>query len=187
MQIASVVLYIVEVETMGFPSGSSGKESPCRCRRCRRLRCDPWVVKIPWEGNAKPLQYSCLGNPTDRGSWLVTIQGSQRVWHEWIDGAVAAATETNVTETKPFADFLQQRGNRKNRYYFGHLLFTVTINDVIIQDTSVCAQTKQVSEVGKWYDRYTLLYLKQRANKDLMISSRNATQQVCNDLHRKGI
>ena len=27
------------------------------------------------EGNGNPLQYSCLGNPMDRGSWLVTVFG----------------------------------------------------------------------------------------------------------------
>ena len=24
------------------------------------------------EGNGKPLQYACLGNPVDRGAWLAT-------------------------------------------------------------------------------------------------------------------
>ena len=27
----------------------------------------------PGEGNGNPLQYSCLGNPTDRGSWQTTV------------------------------------------------------------------------------------------------------------------
>ena len=27
------------------------------------------------EGNGKPLQYSCLGNPTDRGAWQATVYG----------------------------------------------------------------------------------------------------------------
>ena len=33
---------------------------------------DPWVGKIPGEGNGTPLQYSCLENPMDRGakSWM---------------------------------------------------------------------------------------------------------------------
>ena len=26
-------------------------------------------------GNGNPLQYSCLGNPTDRGAWQATIHG----------------------------------------------------------------------------------------------------------------
>ena len=27
------------------------------------------------EGNGNPLQYSCLGNPMDRGAWLATAHG----------------------------------------------------------------------------------------------------------------
>ena len=27
------------------------------------------------EGNGNPLQYSCLGNPTDRGAWWATVHG----------------------------------------------------------------------------------------------------------------
>ena len=29
---------------------------------------DPWVGKIPWQGNGYPLQYSCLENSMDRGA-----------------------------------------------------------------------------------------------------------------------
>ena len=36
---------------------------------------DHWVKKIPGEGNGKPLQCSCLGNPMDRGAWQVTVHG----------------------------------------------------------------------------------------------------------------
>ena len=55
-----------------FPGGSDGKESTCQSRR---LRFDPWVGKIPGEGNGNPLQYSCLGNPMDRGAWQATVHG----------------------------------------------------------------------------------------------------------------
>ena len=27
------------------------------------------------EGNGNPLQYSCLGNPMDRGTWQATVHG----------------------------------------------------------------------------------------------------------------
>ena len=27
------------------------------------------------EGNGNPLQYSCLGNPMDRGAWWATVHG----------------------------------------------------------------------------------------------------------------
>ena len=33
-----------------------------------------WIGKIPWrEKNDNPLQYSCLGNPMDRGGSGVTV------------------------------------------------------------------------------------------------------------------
>ena len=32
----------------GFPGGTSGKESVCQCRRCKKHHFDPWVRKMPW-------------------------------------------------------------------------------------------------------------------------------------------
>ena len=29
----------------------------------------------PGEGNGNPLQYSCLGNPVDRGAWWAAVHG----------------------------------------------------------------------------------------------------------------
>ena len=49
-----------------------GKEPTCQCRR---LGFDPWVGKIPGEGNDNPLHYSCLENPMDRGAWWATVHG----------------------------------------------------------------------------------------------------------------
>ena len=31
--------------------------------------------RSPGEGNGNPLQYSCLGNPMDRGAWQATTHG----------------------------------------------------------------------------------------------------------------
>ena len=35
----------------------------------------PGTGRSPEEGNGHPLQYSCLGNPMDRGVWWVTVHG----------------------------------------------------------------------------------------------------------------
>ena len=40
----------------------------------------PGLGRSPGEGNGNPLQYSCLGNPTDRGAWGVTVQGVAKSW-----------------------------------------------------------------------------------------------------------
>ena len=33
----------------------------------------PGRGKSPGEGHGNPLQYSCLGNPRDRGAWWATV------------------------------------------------------------------------------------------------------------------
>ena len=53
------------------------------CLQRRRPGFDPWVRKIPWEGNGYPLQYSGLENPMDRGAWWATLCGAKRVGHDW--------------------------------------------------------------------------------------------------------
>ena len=38
----------------GLPSGASGKELACQCRRHRRHGFDSWVGKIPWRRTWQP-------------------------------------------------------------------------------------------------------------------------------------
>ena len=35
----------------------------------------PGLGRSSGEGNGYPLQYSCLGNPMDRGAWQATVHG----------------------------------------------------------------------------------------------------------------
>ena len=35
----------------------------------------PGLRRSPGGGNGNPLQYSCLGNPVDRGAWWATVHG----------------------------------------------------------------------------------------------------------------
>ena len=39
----------------------------------------PGLGRSPAEGNGKPLQYSCMENPMDRGAWRATVHGVTRV------------------------------------------------------------------------------------------------------------
>ena len=49
------------------------KEPACQCRRRKRHGFNPWVGKIPGEGNGNLLQSSCLKNPTDREAWQAPV------------------------------------------------------------------------------------------------------------------
>ena len=44
----------------------------------------PGLGRSPGEGNGKPLQYSCLENPMDRGVWWATVHVVERTGHNWV-------------------------------------------------------------------------------------------------------
>ena len=46
--------------------------------QCRRYIFDPQIGKIPGERNDNLLQYSCLGNPMDRGAWRAAVHGDHK-------------------------------------------------------------------------------------------------------------
>ena len=56
----------------GFPGGPDAKESACNAG-------DPGLIiglgGFPGDRNGNPLQYSCPGNPVDRGAWWATDHG----------------------------------------------------------------------------------------------------------------
>ena len=66
---------------MGFPHSSISKESACNAED---LGLIPGSGRSPGEGNGYLLQYSCLGNPMDRGAWWATVQGVARVGHDLV-------------------------------------------------------------------------------------------------------
>ena len=57
---------------MGAQGGFDGRESACSEGD---LGLIPGLGRSPGEGNGKPLQYSCLKNPMDRGAWWATVHG----------------------------------------------------------------------------------------------------------------
>ena len=61
----------------GLPCGSVIKNLPIKTRDASSI---PGLGKSPGEENDTSLQYSCPGNPMDRGVWRPTIHGLQRVY-----------------------------------------------------------------------------------------------------------
>jgi len=59
----------------GFPDGSVVKNLPASAGHTRDKDSVPGSGRPPGEGNGNPLQYSCLGNPMDRGAWWATVHG----------------------------------------------------------------------------------------------------------------
>ena len=57
---------------MSFPGGSDGQKSACSAGDLSLIFR---LGRSLGEGNGYPLQYSCLENSMDRGSWQATASG----------------------------------------------------------------------------------------------------------------
>ena len=64
--------YRLVYKVMGFPGGSYGKESAYNAGNPDSV---PGSGRSPGEGNGNPLQYSCLENLMDKGTWWATDHG----------------------------------------------------------------------------------------------------------------
>ena len=72
----------------------------------------------PGEGNGNSLQYSCLENPMDRGTWWATIHGVVRVRHNLV--------------TKPSSDLRKAWfGSNTDLVMILALSFSITLNNTL--------------------------------------------------------
>ena len=63
---------------MGVHGSSAGKESACNAED---PGFTPGLGRSPGEGNGNTLQYSCLENPMNRGTWQATVREVARTGH----------------------------------------------------------------------------------------------------------
>ena len=63
---APLGIWYIPLRPAGFPGGSDGKASAHNVGDPGSI---PGLGRSPGEGNGNPPQYSCLGNPMDRGPW----------------------------------------------------------------------------------------------------------------------
>ena len=54
------------------------KNLPDSAGDAREVGLIPGLERSPGEGNDTPLQYSCLGNPMDRGAWQAIVHGATK-------------------------------------------------------------------------------------------------------------
>ena len=77
-----------------LPQWLSGKESACNAGNADDTGSIPGSGRTPGGGNGNPVQYSCLENPMDRGTWWATVhrvaksetklkQLSIDMWYTW--------------------------------------------------------------------------------------------------------
>ena len=60
---------------MDFPGGAVVKNLPANAGDSGDMGSIPGSGRFHGEGNGNPLEYSCLGNSMDRGTWQTTVHG----------------------------------------------------------------------------------------------------------------
>ena len=75
------------VKQADFPGGSGANNLPANAGGVGFI---PGSGRSPGEGNDHPLQYSCLGNPVDRGVWWATVHGvaKELVVTKWLSNKI---------------------------------------------------------------------------------------------------
>ena len=85
----SIELYIYQALLLhngGFLGGSVLKNPPANAGDAGSIL---GLERSPGEGNGNPVQYDCLGNPTDRGICWAIVQGvaKQSNTNEWLNNS----------------------------------------------------------------------------------------------------
>ena len=75
--IISVSVLCGKYPTIGLCWWLNGQEFACDAGDVDLI---PRLGRSPGKGNGNPLQYSCLGNPIERGAWRAKVNGLQKSW-----------------------------------------------------------------------------------------------------------
>ena len=72
-------------QVMGFLGGTAVESACQNAGDTRDVGLIPGWERHPGGGNGNLLQYSCLENPTDRGTWQATVHGITESWTQVSD------------------------------------------------------------------------------------------------------
>ena len=68
----------IQIDLLGLPWWLSGKKISLSMQK--KVCFISELGRSPGEGNGNPIQYFCLGNLRDRGSWQATVHGVTKGW-----------------------------------------------------------------------------------------------------------
>ena len=68
------------MDTYKLPQWLSSKESACNVGDTEDVSLTPGSGRSSGGGHGSPLQYSCLENPVDRGTWQAAVHRVTKSW-----------------------------------------------------------------------------------------------------------
>ena len=165
----------MSLSLLDFPGDTSGKEPICRCRRCKRRGCDPWIGKIPWKRAYQPTPVFLPGEPQG--------QRNQAECSPWVGQSWTWLKQLS-THASPFKKFQTVYinfsscyvcvkwggGKKKLNMYKEKVSSLAWLIWVYFSKTCWKATLFRISVMV----RYTLLYSKWITNKGLLNSTWNS-------------
>ena len=73
-------LLLISWQQSPFAVALVAKNPPANSGDIRHASSVPELGRSPGEGNGNPLQYSCLENPMDRGTWQAIVHSVVKSW-----------------------------------------------------------------------------------------------------------
>ena len=103
---------------IGFPGGSRGIDSTCNNPGAiEEAGWIPGLGRSPGGGSGNPLQYSHLGNPTDRGAWWAIVPSMAKSQTQLKQLSTCTHIHTHVL---PYISYIY--------YYYYKYIICITMN-----------------------------------------------------------
>ena len=105
--------------------------------------CNP--MDYSREGNGNPLQYSCLGDPVDRGAWWAAVHGvaQSQTWLKWLSSSSSMNYSTTGLLSLPLYPAVCSNSCPLNWQYYLTISFSA-------MPFSFCLQTSQHQGLFQW-------------------------------------
>ena len=85
----------------GFPGVTSGKEPSANAEEVRNECLNPGSGRSSGGRNGNPLQYSCLENPMDRGTWWAIVHRFAKSWTQLKQLSTADRVQKKAIDQDP--------------------------------------------------------------------------------------
>ena len=98
------------------------KNPSANAGRRKRHGFNPWVGRSPGGEHGNPLQYSCLENPMDRGTWRATVHGVAKSGTQLKPLSIHTHTHTHRVTLEPHHCFFPSFLGRQVTIYLSEMI-----------------------------------------------------------------
>ena len=138
----------VKIIAYGLPCSSDGNESACSAGDPGLI---PGLRRFPGEGNGNPLQYSCLENSMDRGTWRATVHRVAKSW-TWLSHKGASSQGCGFSSGHVWMWELDYKESWASKNW----CFWTVVLDKTLESSLDCKEIQPVHPKGCFLKQYSI-------------------------------